>query len=172
MILLACLRSLSVGHFESLNVPAGPYELSLAFVVDEALLTHQPGKDVSYAFVSTAVCFPRRRNSWHRHQRPNASFKTGTRTTGIIYSKSLKSHTEHEQDTTQPRHHHPHQSLLGILVAPSNRIHSPFNMTFSTQCLTMAAKSSPLPGRFGNSSTRSRLLRTLSLICAVMLLSK
>jgi len=79
-------------------------------------------------------------------------------------------HARQEEDTTTPLPFP--QSLLGILVAPSSRIHSPFNMTFSTQCLTIAAKSSPLPGRFGNSSTRSRLLRTLSLICAVMLLSK
>ena len=65
-----------------------------------------------------------------------------------------------------------HHSLLGILVAPSSRIHSPFNITFSTQCLTIAAKSVPFPGLFGNSNTLSSDFRTFSLICAVIFDSK
>ena len=62
--------------------------------------------------------------------------------------------------------------LEGMRMPPSNRITVPFNIEFSTLSLTTLANSSGFPGLRGNSITLVKLALTLSLIKAVMPLSK
>jgi len=62
--------------------------------------------------------------------------------------------------------------LLGILIPPSSRITTPFNIEFSIPSRTILANSSGFPGRSGNSITFVKLDLTLSPIRAVMPLSK
>ena len=62
--------------------------------------------------------------------------------------------------------------LEGILIPPSNRITVPFNIEFSIPSFTSRANSSGFPGLAGNSTALIKLARTLSLIKAVMPLSK
>ena len=62
--------------------------------------------------------------------------------------------------------------LEGMRMPPSNRITVPFNIEFSTPSLTTLANSSGFPGLSGNSITLVKLALTLSLIKAVMPLSK
>ena len=62
--------------------------------------------------------------------------------------------------------------LEGMRMPPSNRITVPFNIEFSTPSLTTLANSSGFPGLRGNSITLVKLALTLSLIIAVMPLSK
>ena len=62
--------------------------------------------------------------------------------------------------------------LEGMRMPPSNRITVPFNIEFSTPSLTTLANSSGFPGLRGNSITLVKLALTLSLIKAVMPLSK
>lgn len=62
--------------------------------------------------------------------------------------------------------------LLGILIPPSSRITTPFNIEFSMPSFTILANSSGFPGLRGNSITFVKLALTLSLIKAVIPESK
>lgn len=59
-------------------------------------------------------------------------------------------------------------NLLGMRVAPSNRMTTPFSMAFSMLCTTSDANSSGRPARTGNSMAFFSPARTLSDMAAVM----
>ena len=63
-------------------------------------------------------------------------------------------------------------SRLGIRIAPSSLMTSPFSMVFSMPCLTSSANSLAFPARFGNSMTLSKDFLAFSPIIEVIRDSK